>query len=255
MLQTQGRRGFNPPVNLKSSWKGEFEMKTIARFCPSLVLFVCMVAPALAQTEYRFEVYGAGNVTKDKPFMVGLPQFSPPLEGVYETSPGGRAGLRMGVDFKKYWGEDIIYSYGAAASKIVNSTSDIRFPLSVRSHVFAVNGLWYPRGMDEKKRFFPYVTAGVGASFFVLTNRSINESKEGGLGELYSENLLAFNAGGGVRARWNRHMGFRIDARDFMSRSPRFGMPASSYDPSALVFPAGGTFHQFEVSIAFVYYF
>lgn len=233
-------------------------MKTMARFYPSFAILLFMVAPAFAQNQYRFELFAAGNLPKDKDFLIGLPQFSPPVQGTHQYSAGVRGGIRVGVDFKKHWGEDFIYSYGANASKIVNTTSGTSaapFPFTVRSHQFAINALWYPAGLDAGKKVAPYVTAGGGGTFFVVSPETVNAALEAGLGKLHTENVFAFNAGGGLRMQLSRHAGLRIDARDYMTRTPRFGLPEHSDDPSALVFPASGVFHQFEFSFAFVYYF
>ena len=244
-----------PPMNPHSMWKGDLEMKSIARLYPSLAILLLLAAPAFAQNQYRFEVFGAGNFPLDKDFQLGLPQFSPPMQGSHQYSPGVRGGVRFGVDFKRYWGEDIVYSYGSNASKIVNSTSGIEWPFTVRSHQFAVNALLYPGGLGENGSVAPYVTAGVGATFFVISPETVNTGMEGGLGNLRSENVFAFNAGGGIRARISRRFGIRVDARDYMTRSPRFGLPEKSDDPDALVFPASGVFHQIEASFAFIIYF
>jgi hypothetical protein len=166
-----------------------------------------------------------------------------------------RGGGRLGADFKKYWGEDIIYSYGYNFSKIQNSTGGGHFSLPTRSHQIAFNALWYPAGADKNTKVAPYLTAGGGGTFFVITSVTVDAAKEAGLGTLHSENIFAFNAGAGLRMRCSRHAGFRVDGRDYMSRVARFGMPEHSDNPNALVFPASGVFHNIEVSFAFVYYF
>jgi opacity protein-like surface antigen len=245
-----------PPRQLQPSWKGEFEMKTMARFFVSMALLLVLVAPAFAQTQYRFEVFGAGGFPLDKDFEIGLPQFSPPVHGVLKFSAGARGGVRFGADFWKHWGEDIIYSYGRNnPCKIVNSTAgtDLAFP--VPSHQIAFNALWYPGGSDEDTRFAPYLTTGVGATFFVVTSDTAVAVRESGMGNLRTENVFAFNAGGGLRTRLSKHAGIRIDGRDYMSRVPRFGLPEHSNNPSAMVFPASGVFHNIEISFGFVYYF
>jgi len=53
----------------------------------------------------------------------------------------------------------------------------------------------------------------------------------------------------------SRHAGIRLDARDYMTRTPRFGLPERSDDPGAMVFPASGVFHHIEASVGFIYYF
>ncbi len=230
-------------------------MKPIARFYFILGIMVVTAVPMFAQTQYRLEFFAAGNFPKDKDFYIGLPQYDPPMIGSHQYSPGVRGGVRMGADFKKHWGEDIIYSYGANASVIVNSTSGSRFAFTVRSHQMAINALWYPTGLDAKKKVFPYLTAGVGGTFFVVNSRTVSEALAAGLGKLHTENVFTFNAGGGIRMQMSKHIGVRLDGRDYMSRTPRFGLPESSDDPAAVVFPTTGVFHQFEASFAFIYYF
>ncbi len=232
-------------------------MKKVARFYPSLAVVLLLAAPAFSQSQnqYRFELFAAGNIPISKNFILGMPQFSVPVTGEHHYSAGARGGVRFGVDFKKHWGEDIVYSYGFNATKIVNSASDLEFPINVRSHQIAFNALWYPAGLDTKKRVFPYLTVGGGGTFFVISPKTVGEGLAEGLGELHSENVFAFNAGAGLRMQLSRHAGVRIDARDYMSRSPRFGIPEKSSDPNAMVFPVSGVFHQVEASFAFIYYF
>jgi hypothetical protein len=251
-----GLRSF-PPLHPQLSWKGEFEMKKVARFCPFLAILLVISAPVFSQTKtkYRFELFAAGNFPISKDFIIGAPQFTPPVQGTHHYSPGARGGLRFGADFKKHWGEDIIYSYGFNATKIENKTGGAEFPFNVWSHQIAFNALWYPGGLDEKKKVYPYLTAGGGGTFFVISPETVSKGLDAGMGELRSENIFAFNAGGGLRMQMSQHAGVRIDARDYMSRSPRFGMQERSSNPDALVFPASGVFHQVEVSFAFVYYF
>jgi hypothetical protein len=102
------------------------------------------------------------------------------------------------------------------------------------------------------------LTAGVGGTFYQLEQATVNEALDpnrAGLGKLRNESIFAFNAGGGVRFRINSVYGFRIDARDYISNPPRFGLPERSGNPTTVVFPVTGLFHQIEVSFAFVYYF
>jgi len=233
-------------------------MKRLARFSPSLIVWLLLAAPAVAQTEYRFELFAGGSFPVDKDFIIGQPQASPPMKGSYQFSNAFRGGVRFGADFKKYWGEDILYSYGSNSSRILNTTdpsNPATFPFSFNSHQVAFNMLWYPTGTDAAKKVFPYVTAGVGTTFFSISGEEINAALEAGLPKLQSEHIFAFNAGGGVRLKLNPHIGLRLDARDYMTRSPRFGLPESSDDPAVWVFPTSGVFHQMEVSFAFIYYF
>jgi len=211
-----------------------------------------LAASANAETTYRFELYGAGNLPLDKDFEIGLPQSTVPLEGEHQFSLGARAGVRVGADGSGHWGQDISYSYGANATQIVVVPNG-DFAFTQRTHQFAYNAVYYPGGLRGKK-VFPYVTAGAGGTIFTLPQHTINEAMDIGLGQLETHTSFTFNAGGGVRYQFNK-MGIRFDVRDWMSHPPRYGIVAESDDPDAFVFPVKGIFHQFEFSIGFVYSF
>ena len=230
-------------------------MKRAACFAIPFVAFALCIAPAFAKTQYRFEVFGAGCIPLDKDFEVTVPQSSSPLTGAQEFSMGVRGGVRFGADGTGHFGQDFIYSYGTNPTRIVNYTTATDFSFTSRTHQFAYNVLWYPGGLDSNKSVLPYVTAGVGGTFFVLTNQTVNDGLESGLGTLRNENVFTFNAGGGIRVRVNSIYGFRFDFRDYMSRPARYGLPKSSSDPQATVFPVTGVMHQLEFSFAFVYHF
>jgi len=232
-------------------------MSKTARFLIPLAALL-LACPALAQTQYRFEFFAAATLPQDKHFEIGYPQSSIPMQGTHEWSPGARGGVRMGADTWHHWGQDFVYSYGANSTRIVNHYNGGAFGFTVHSHQFAYNLMWYPRFLDSKKKVNPYFSGGVGGAFYQLSQATINEALDpnrAGLGKLRNEGIFTFNAGGGIRFRINSVYGFRIDARDYISNPPRFGLPESSTSPSTVVFPVAGKFNQIEVSFGFVYYF
>ena len=228
-------------------------MKRHAFLIVAFASLLIMAASANAETSYRFELYGSANIPMDKNFEIGPPQATVRLPGEFKVSPGIRGGIRFGVDGLGHWGQDISYSYGSNASKIVvNQNGDFAF--TGRSHQFAYNALLYPGGLSPQK-FYPYLTAGAGGTIFTLSQKAINEGLIAGLGKLETHTSFTFNAGAGFRYQVKDSCGFRLDFRDYMSHPPRYGLLASSDDPAVSVFPVKGIFHQFDVSIAFVYSF
>ncbi len=214
--------------------------------------------PSVAQTQYRFEIFAAATIPLDKNFEIGYPQASPPMQLTQEWSAGARGGVRLGVDGTGHWGMDFMYSYGANASKVVNHTIGADFALTPRIHQAAWNVLWYPGGLTTRPGTFPYLTAGVGGTFYTVSQKAVNEALDpnlGGIGKLSNVNTFAFNAGGGIRMRLRERYGLRVDFRDYLTRGVRWGLPKSSDNPDAIVFPAGGIQHQLEISFAFIYYF
>jgi outer membrane protein W len=228
-------------------------MKRHAFLLIAFASLLIMAASANAETSYRFELYGSATIPIDKDFEIGLPQSTVPLDGEFEVSPGVRGGVRFGVDGLGHWGQDMWYSYGTNASKIVvDQNGDFSF--MSRSHQFAYNVLLYPGGLSPKK-FNPYVTAGAGGTIFTLSQKSVNEGMNAGLGKLETHTSFTFNAGAGFFYRIKDSCSIRVDVRDHMSHPPRYGMLESSDDPAVSVFPVKGIFHQFEVSFALVFPF
>ncbi len=234
-------------------------MKTLARFLIPLTALLIISVPASAtEYRYRFEVFGAANKPVNKNFEITVPQSTVPLQATQEFSVGARGGVRFGADTGGHWGQDFMYSYGTNATRIVNHSTGYTFGFTSATHQFSINALWYMRSLRKTRRMYPFLTAGVGGTFFNVSQQTMNEALDpnrAGLGTIRNENVFAFNAGGGVRFRINSVWGLRIDFRDYMSRAARYGLPQSSPDPNATVFPINGVLHQLELSFAFVYYF
>ena len=233
-------------------------MKKTRLFITLFGVLLVVAFPGISQAQFRLDFFGAGNFPQSKDFEISVPQSTVPLKGTHEFSVGARGGVRLGYDGRGHWGQDFVYSYGSNASRIINHTNSAQYSISNRIHQISYNGLWYPGGLSGKKKVFPYLTAGVGGTIYAVTQSAINDALDpnrGGIGRLRTEGLFSFNAGAGIRIRVNSLYGFRIDVRDHISRPVRYGLPRSSSDPKATVFPVTGIFNQIEVSFAFVYYF
>jgi hypothetical protein len=227
----------------------------------SMLLFAIVMAvffPASArgqEKKYRFEFFGGVSLPMDKDFKIGYPQSDIPIEGTHEFSPGGHGGVRFGIDGARYWGQDYAYSYGANASRIVTPYG--RFAFTNRFHQASSNILFYPLSL-QRRWCFPYLTAGLGATFNVITQNTITDALDpltAGIGPMKSETFFAFNTGTGVRFRLSERLGLRIDARDYMSRALRYGLPKASTDPNQSVLPVSGVFHQFAGTVGLVIHF
>jgi opacity protein-like surface antigen len=229
-------------------------MKRTALVVFPLAALLLITATSFAQTQYRCDLYGAANYPFNKNFTVSAPQSTTPLEGTHKFSMGLRGGVRLGADGRGHWGQDLDYSYGTMPSKIVIAPNG-EFSITNRTHQFSYNLLWYPAIRSTKRKVYPYLTAGVGAVIFQVSESAKNDALAAGLGTLQDHTSVAFNAGGGIRVRVNSVWGIRLDVRDVMSHPVRYGIPASSSDPARFVFPVDGFFHQIQFSVAFNYYF
>jgi opacity protein-like surface antigen len=219
----------------------------------SIALLIMLVTSANAEErKYRFEFFGQGAYPLKKEFVITVPQSLTPVPGTQRFSAGGGGGVRIGIDGAKYWGQDYLYSYNSNASKIATSNSDFAF--NNRFHQVSANVLFYPSSLEHKTTF-PYLTAGVGATFVTISQKTIGEALAQGVGPLKGEVIFAFNAGAGIRWRVNNRWGIRLDLRDYMSRPLRYGLPESSSDPSAPVLPVSGAFHNLVGSFGIVIHF
>jgi len=222
-----------------------------------LAVVVGLAIPGLAADErkYRFEFFGGVSRPVRKQFQVSYPQTSQPLRGTHEFSVGARGGVRFGVDQARHWGQDYTYSYGTNASRIVTPAG--RFAFTNRFHEATSNVLFYPGNIEKTKVHF-FLTAGLGAMWVVINRDAVQEAlnpAQAGIGRLKNEVKFSFNAGAGVRFRLSDRYGIRFDVRDYMSPALRYGLPASSSDPNAIVFPVERTFHQLFGSFSFVIHF
>src|SRR6266536_1285542 len=180
-------------------------MRNIVRWSVSTATILFFALPALAQIQYRLEVYGGATIPmSDKDFTITVPQSSVPINGTHEFSWGGRGGIRIGVDGRGHWGQDIDYSYGSYASRIVNHSNSTSFSFTPRVHQISWNALWYPGGTQSEGKVLPYFTVGVGGVLNTLSQRTVNEALDPsrapllnpslpGIGQLHNDNIFAFN--------------------------------------------------------------
>ncbi len=231
-------------------------MRKLVRILLASLAFMLLIPHAQsAEKKYRFEFFGGVSYPIEKTFVIGAPQAVVPIEGKQTFSWGGMGGVRFGIDGRRYWGQDYTYSYSQNATRL--ETDFGRFSFTNRVHQASTSVLFYPWSL-ERRRFFPYATAGVGATWVTVSQRAITESMnplEAGFGPLKTEVIAAFHAGMGTRIRLNERFGLRLDARDYMSRALRYGLPQSSTDPTAVVLPVSGVFHQIALTFGLIVHF
>jgi hypothetical protein len=171
---------------------------------------------------------------------------------------GLRAGLRFNAYSRGHWGEEFLYSYEPnRAEFVLQRTPSNPLKLDIQVHNVALNTLYYLQE-EETQRIRPFLTGGVGASIFRPTAYSqavASDPLRGNVRDLNSSTELALNYGLGFKTRVSNWVGFRMDARGFLSRSPSFGLARQSDDPNATVLPATGALHHGEVTAGLIFYF
>jgi hypothetical protein len=126
---------------------------------------------------------------------------------------GGTAGGRAAYNFSKHFSLEANYNFS------VNNARFSNLPLNFGNQIqsFAVDPVYNftPRG----SRVHPYITAGIGPSWFVPTQKA-----ETHFPALTKSTEFAFNYGGGVKYHLTPHLGLRFDARAVFEQNPTFGI-------------------------------
>ncbi len=131
---------------------------------------------------------------------------------------GGTAGGRAAYNFSRHFAVEANYNFmvNNVRLQIPGSFSGFDNTFGDQIHSFAIDPVYNiaPRG----NRLRPYVTAGLGPSWFAPTKQAraslpVTTSTE-----------LAFNYGGGVKYHLSPHLGLRFDARGVFERNPSFGL-------------------------------
>jgi len=231
-------------------------MRKVACSLIPLLAFLLSIPSASAQEKkYRFEFFGGASYPIKEEFEITYPQSTTPIQGTQRFSLGVQGGIRFGLEGARHWGQDYTYSYGQNPGKL--ETPYGQFSYTSRFHHASTTVLFYPWTYNTHQ-VSPYVAAGIGAMWSTLKHDAVSEAIDplrAGLGPLKTETVCAFHAGGGLRFRLSERLGMRIDLRDTMSRTLRWGLPETSDDPNATVLPVNGVFHQISGSFGVVIHF
>jgi hypothetical protein len=232
-------------------------MRNIVRHSAPLLFVIPLLVwsgTLLAEEKYRVEFFGGIGMPVDKNFEIGYPQSNVTITGKQGFKAGPQGGMRLGIDGARRWGQDYSYSYGSNTTKL--STAYGSYSFKTQFHQASSSVLFYPCGL-KRRALFPYLSAGLGATFVVVGQNVVTQSLNPltvGL-PLKSETNFAFHAGGGVRLRINKRIGIRFDIKDYMSRGLRFGLQKESDNPNQSVLPVNSVFHQLSGTAGLVVHF
>ncbi len=133
---------------------------------------------------------------------------------------GGTAGGRASWNFSKYFSLEASYSFAVNNARLGGSASTTPLfhgTFGDRSQSLSVDPVYHFAKRGSRVR--PYITAGVGTSWFLPTKKA-----QGQFPQLEKSTELVFNYGGGLKYHLNPHLGFRLDARGVFQRNPVFGL-------------------------------
>lgn len=198
-----------------------FQSRPIKLFLPSLV-FLCFCAAGTAQDKpRRFEIFLQGGVSffneKTGPSQEAI--FDPVTNSVQivpttvQTSLRQTARLFVGIRFffTPYDAMEGSFSYSPSdlfRLRLDQNPNFVTPAFAVRDQVLDIYSYNYVRYFRKEGRWRPFVTGGIGLSYF------LNSPATG--------HSVAWNFGGGTDVMVSKRIAFRIEYRDFIVEVPDF---------------------------------
>jgi len=231
------------------------------RLVATLFVF-CLVLSnnAFAQLKDNLELnlFGAGSLYTKNHYDIGFPQSATPIPGELKFDSHARFGLRLGVYDRGHWGQEFFYSFEPNHVHINRGgTAPGQTDLKIGIHNYGINALYYPVEVEESA-INPFISAGIGGTLYSLSPEAVSfvtDPARGNMPDMGNANELGFNFGFGIKTHSAGPIGLRLDLRDFVGRSPSFGLARASNDPFATVLPATGVIHNGEFSVGVIFYF
>lgn len=227
-----------------------------------LGLVVTIGFPALVWgQEFRnmeLNAFVSGNAHTKSNYQIGFPQSITPIQEQFKLNDSLGGGLRFNVNTTRHWGEEFFFSYEPNKASFIRQTpptADQSY--NIRIYNFGGNAMYY-LNEEEGAHIRPFLSVGLGGTVHQPTGSAkqiANDPLRGDLPGFETAAELALNYGIGFKQRLTEDIGFRMDVRGFLSRNPTFGLPRTSSDPNAVVFPAFGAINSLEVSAGVIFRF
>jgi hypothetical protein len=222
-------------------------------------LALSTAADAQLRDNLELNLFGGASWYSSNRYEIGFPQQLTPIQGKFRLDSAWRAGARVGVFTRGHWGQEFFYSYEPNRAHFIRqSPPSSALDLDIQVHNYGITGLYYFHE-NEERRARPFVSFGLGGTFYRLTPEAaavVRDPLRGNASDIDNAHEIAMNYGFGIKTtRAAGRVGFRLDVRGFLGRNPSFGLARQSDDPSATVFPATGSIHNAEASAGLIFYF
>jgi opacity protein-like surface antigen len=227
---------------------------TKMRFLPPLLLIAALgCVPEVARAQgVRVFATGTGSfLLSEKLFQVA----GEPFRSNY--APGGKVILGGEYSTNKVLGFEVGYAYGRNNLRVadLNATPVDEAGYGVRIH--RLNGNLVLHSPAELFRLRPYATAGIEFTRYAPTSQAkelaFTEGFAGQSATLEGNNKPGVNYGAGVEWSLLPALALRLDVRDHITGTPRFGLAQDSSGGAA--FPVSGSAHNVEISAGFTLHF
>ncbi len=220
---------------------------------PLLLISVVGFLPDVARAQgVRVFAMGTGSfLLSEKFFEVA----GDPFRSNY--APGGKLILGGEYSKNKILGFEVAYAYGRNNLRVADLVPTPSEEIGYGVRVQRLNGNLVLHSPVEVFHLRPYVTAGMEFTRYAPTSDAkelaFTEGFAGQSAMLEANNKPGINYGGGVEWSVLPALGLRLDVRDHVTGTPRFGLPQ---DPtSGAIFPVSGIAHSVEIAAGFTLHF
>jgi len=175
-----------------------------------------------------------------------------------DQSNGGVAGFRLSYNLHEYIsieGTGMVHGVANTIYRVPNTAIDYAFGTRLRQFYF--NPVFHFKPREARVR--PYLTTGFGVDYFGVTEGARRQIGNGvntpfqQLTNLESQFRLAFNYGGGLKAKLSERVGLRLDLRGFMAGGPNFGVKGSG-PVGAIVYTRTSPLHSVQTTAGITFY-
>jgi hypothetical protein len=233
---------------------------TTKRFVQGLIVTValCLSATAGRAQDNKFFLMGGGSSLDD---FRSFSELFIPYSTEYAAGGIGTVGVEVPLKKSKVFGLEGSYGFGQNNLRLRDFNVS---PVTITSYGMRINRVsadLAARPQMTYRSARPYVVFGVEYDRFSPTSRASTLATAEGFAaaataKLGSQSSGGVNFGGGLDFRAASRLGLRIDVRDHIIGSNRFGLPSSEPSTAGLPwFPATGHAHDIVYSIGIVYRF
>ena len=214
-------------------------------------------AQGLSVKSAELSISVGGTSSSEKPFTIGAPQSSTPINGVLQLNSGKIYEARVNFFNSKHIGSEFLYGYqysGVGFNRNTAPVGSFNVPLQVQT--LNLNLLYYPLG-ETTSAWRPFLSIGGGAVIYRPSTggqASAKDPLQGNFDTFFESSQGSGAVGGGVKHPISKSLGFRLDASAMFTKVPTFGLPKSSTQSNAIVLPVGGLVHSVRASAGVIIY-
>jgi hypothetical protein len=226
-----------------------------------ITVALCLCATTGSAQDNKFFLTGGGSTMLDNR---SINELFRPWESSWATGGKGTAGFEHPIKKSKVWSAELSYGFGENHMKLADYDYSYH-----PNHAYS---LWADRvsadlvlhtSVFTYRGGHPYLVAGVEYDSFTPSSAAKQVAAQSGFGpepsagtQLKTAGNGGVNFGAGMEWKITSKIGFRLEARDHVFRSPTLGLPTSEPATAGLAwFPVSGNTQNIEYSVGLTYRF